>query len=677
MPYSVVDLFAGAGGLSLGFVQTGKYEIKVAFEREPHMQATYHRNHPTVELQGDVCGADYADIQRRHGAIDVVIGGPPCQGFSNANRQKNHAISQNNMLVKQYIRAIRELQPKAFVMENVSMLRSDVHRFYMEETDLDIVEEYQIPNKNTPLHLLSSEFVFDGALEIVQNLELLQQRLWPENHYRELNIIFKGEKNADKMKKSLEKHRRKLTEIAQAYIEDDADNYIAQKSREAFQAIIDYFDGILEADRIHTLIEPAIMIQRMLSKAKEIFDNHIHVDSYECTEKDGLLANIRSFAVFDYLKSILTSGEDGYVINSGVLCAADFGAPQKRERFVVMGIKKSISAVVFLPSRKIKDGHYKTVHDAIYDLEDVPPVYDLADDEEGIPLEHKEQLSSVAQQLRDSDILKNHIITKTTDVAMARFKALHQGENFHSLEESLKTNTYTDVKRTQNTIYLRLNYNEPSGTVLNVRKSMWIHPTLDRAISIREAARLQTFPDSFVFCGSKDKQYQQVGNAVPPIMAKAIAKQLAATLGKNFVRQNKKMADNHSKEVRSKNMSHIRSTNSKPEEIVRKYLFSKGFRYRKNVRTLPGCPDIVLPKYHTVIFVNGCFWHKHDCGRFVWPSSNTEYWIPKINRNVERDKQNHKKLIDMGWKVLIIWECELKKNVREKRLTKLCGEIIS
>ena len=135
------------------------------------------------------------------------------------------------------------------------------------------------------------------------------------------------------------------------------------------------------------------------------------------------------------------------------------------------------------------------------------------------------------------------------------------------------------------------------------------------------------------------------------------------------------MADNHSKEVRSKNMSHIRSTNSKPEEIVRKYLFSKGFRYRKNVRTLPGCPDIVLPKYHTVILVNGCFWHKHDCGRFVWPSSNTEYWIPKINRNVERDKQNHKKLIDLGWKVLIIWECELKKNVREDRLERLIKEI--
>ena len=137
------------------------------------------------------------------------------------------------------------------------------------------------------------------------------------------------------------------------------------------------------------------------------------------------------------------------------------------------------------------------------------------------------------------------------------------------------------------------------------------------------------------------------------------------------------MADNLTKDIRKKNMSHIRSTNSKPEEIVRKYLFSKGFRYRKNVRTLPGCPDIVLPKYHTVIFVNGCFWHKHDCGRFVWPSSNTEYWVPKINRNVERDAESHKKLTEMGWKVLIVWECELKKKVREERLARLCKEIRS
>ena len=135
------------------------------------------------------------------------------------------------------------------------------------------------------------------------------------------------------------------------------------------------------------------------------------------------------------------------------------------------------------------------------------------------------------------------------------------------------------------------------------------------------------------------------------------------------------MADNHSKEVRSKNMSHIRSTNSKPEEIVRKYLFSKGFRYRKNVRTLPGCPDIVLPKYHTVIFVNGCFWHKHDCGRFVWPASNEVYWKKKILRNVERDEVNTKALKELGWNVLVVWECELKKATIDERLEKLAYEI--
>lgn len=135
------------------------------------------------------------------------------------------------------------------------------------------------------------------------------------------------------------------------------------------------------------------------------------------------------------------------------------------------------------------------------------------------------------------------------------------------------------------------------------------------------------------------------------------------------------MADNHSKEVRSINMSHIRSTNSKPEEIVRKYLFAEGFRYRKNVKKLPGCPDIVLPKYKTVIFVNGCFWHKHDCPRFVWPSSNQDYWRPKILRNVERDNQSRKELETLGWKVITVWECELKKNVLNETLGKLIAEL--
>ena len=135
-----------------------------------------------------------------------------------------------------------------------------------------------------------------------------------------------------------------------------------------------------------------------------------------------------------------------------------------------------------------------------------------------------------------------------------------------------------------------------------------------------------------------------------------------------------RLADNHSKEVRSMNMSHIRSKNTKPEEKVRKYLFSKGLRYRKNVKSLPGCPDIVMQKYRTVVFVNGCFWHKHDCPRFVWPSTNRDYWEPKILRNVERDQNNIDLLQKAGWTVIVVWECELKKEV-EMRLNVLYDEI--
>lgn len=98
-------------------------------------------------------------------------------------------------------------------------------------------------------------------------------------------------------------------------------------------------------------------------------------------------------------------------------------------------------------------------------------------------------------------------------------------------------------------------------------------------------------------------------------------------------------------------MSHIRSTNNKPEEIVCKYLFSNRFRYRKNVKKLPGCPDIVLPKYHTVVFVNGCFWHHHDCNRFVWPKSHEDYWKPKILGNESRDQTNYALLKNAGWTV--------------------------
>ena len=134
--------------------------------------------------------------------------------------------------------------------------------------------------------------------------------------------------------------------------------------------------------------------------------------------------------------------------------------------------------------------------------------------------------------------------------------------------------------------------------------------------------------------------------------------------------------DVHDKKTRSYNMSRIKGKDTKPEEIVRKYLFSKGFRYRKNDKRLPGKPDIVLPKYKTVVFVNGCFWHKHEgCKYFVWPQSNKEFWKEKIQGTVERDLRNKARLSDAGWHVITIWECELKPEKRESTLKNLCKSI--
>ena len=137
------------------------------------------------------------------------------------------------------------------------------------------------------------------------------------------------------------------------------------------------------------------------------------------------------------------------------------------------------------------------------------------------------------------------------------------------------------------------------------------------------------------------------------------------------------MADVHSKEVRSYNMSRIRGKDTKPEELVRKYLFSKGLRYRKNDKRYPGHPDIVFPKYQTLVFVHGCFWHLHDnCKYAVMPKSNTEFWKKKLSGNRERDSQIKEALEKQGWHVIIVWECQLKKALREQTLKNLYDEII-
>ena len=213
-----------------------------------------------------------------------------------------------------------------------------------------------------------------------------------------------------------------------------------------------------------------------------------------------------------------------YIQKGNVFNAEWFGVPQERRRYIVLGIRKDIydqsgKELDFTDINKAEV--IPTVGDAINDLTNYEVGYDKKQNLQ--PYKDNNELSEYAILMRTgSEGVKNHITTKTTEKALDRFRKIKQGKNFHSLNIEDK-DTYSKPERTQNTIYLRLDPNKPSGTVVNVRKSMWIHPTLNRAISVREAARLQSFPDSFVFIGTKDSQYQQVGNAVPPLLAKGIA----------------------------------------------------------------------------------------------------------------------------------------------------------
>lgn len=134
--------------------------------------------------------------------------------------------------------------------------------------------------------------------------------------------------------------------------------------------------------------------------------------------------------------------------------------------------------------------------------------------------------------------------------------------------------------------------------------------------------------------------------------------------------------DVHDTKTRSYNMSRIKGKRTKPEDLMAKYLFAQGYRYRRNVKSLPGTPDIVLKKYRTVIFINGCFWHMHEgCKYFVWPENNAEFWKEKLLANKRRDEEKIKQLTSNGWKVLVIWECQLKSAARDATLAMLSSTI--
>lgn len=528
--YKVVDLFCGAGGLSLGFAQSDYYQIVAAAENNANAKETYKKYFSQVKLLDDVKAIDYKALKKEFGHIDVVIGGPPCQGFSNANRQKANAISTNNSLVKEYVRAVRELKPDAFVMENVSMLQSDVHRFYFSKDNKKDIRAFKIELKEDVIELLPKKYRLRPAARLLRTLDNYQDYLWDPKYYKAINVLYRQRNSEQKFIKAIEKYKKTINffvkEILKRNFEED-DIFLAED--EMAKAIIQYTEKKSDFKNAVETIERSLMFQRMYMHYAELINNNIIVKGFN--KQKSIEAKVLSFSVLDYIEKILVAEKYSYNIEKGILNAVDFGVPQKRERFIMIGIKNKKDQDNYsakLPKGTFTAESYRTVRDAISDLEMIEPSQSV----ESAPQELEDidaKDDSLCALLRDSNKLYNHVNTATKEAALERFRVLKPGQNFHDLADEFKS-TYADEKRTQNTIYLRLKYDEPSGTVVNVRKSMWIHPICDRALSIREAARLQTFPDSFIFKGTKDSQYQQVGNAVPPMLAKAIAEEVASLL---------------------------------------------------------------------------------------------------------------------------------------------------
>lgn len=532
-----VDLFSGAGGLSLGFLQTGQIQIVAAVENNKSAQQTYLANHLDVKMYGDIQEVDYDEILKECnetglGKVNIVFGGPPCQGFSNANRQKVALISANNQLVKEYVKAIERLNPEAFVMENVKEIRSNKHKFFLSSRDEQEIKDLKLVPTAEKVSLglvktLKEElilFLNDPFRVSITNYTISDRVL-----YSKLSHLSRKKKEA---KVYLTKTRKGIKKFFNSW-EKQHQFYWCPDYKEKWIELGNLLqDERSQIDEVYSCLEEVMTIHQIIMRAGEIEINGLETGSFYLKDNE-ILVNLKSYVVLDYLKAKFKSL--GYKINEDrlILNSANFGAPQQRERLFIIGIRNELveDKEVKLPEPIIENPtHFYTVKDAIRDLENVQPVVLIEEDKPLI----KDCISYANPLLKylqaGTTVVHNHVMTDTRETAMKRFRALQPGQNFHHLDDSYKS-TYSNPNRTQNTVYLRLNYNTPSGTVLNIRKSMWIHPVKNRAVSIREAARLQTFPDNFIFTGAKDAQYQQVGNAVPPLLGRAVADQLLFYLG--------------------------------------------------------------------------------------------------------------------------------------------------
>ena len=381
--------------------------------------------------------------------------------------------------------------------------------------------------------------------------------------------------------------------------------------------------------------------------------------------------------LIENVQNLLSSSEGGKIVeharklgflissdSAKVLLASDYGVPQNRRRALILG---SRLGPIALPS---PIGPRTSVRQAF----------------RGIPLKPTHQ-TLTADPASGSDL---HIARNPTPTSLERYRLIPPGGNRFDLQRLApqltpgcwirKTSGGTDL-------FGRLEWDEPARCTIRTEfykpeKGRYLHPSEDRPITHWEAARLQSFDDDFQWHGTKIRIAVQIGNAVPPLLAKAVAGEIRRHLEKhawNRDRHRKKDVilhasgtpptspwiwpsdmDRLSPSERSLVMARVKSRDTRPEMVVRRLVWAMGRRYRLHVAKLPGKPDLVFTSTKQIIFINGCYWHRHDCrkGRST-PSSRVDFWTDKFERNQRRDARARELLRLDHWSILDVWECEL------------------
>lgn len=334
--------------------------------------------------------------------------------------------------------------------------------------------------------------------------------------------------------------------------------------------------------------------------------------------------------VFSQLKKL------GYNPQYKVVNVADYGVPQRRKRLVMTGS--------LLGSITVPDGNseLRTVRDYIGNIESVEETTDP------VHRRYPRHSDSVMERIRLTPV---------------------NGGSRRDLPDTYTLECHRKEGVGFNDVYGRLRWDDVSSTItggcLNPSKGRFLHPEENRCITAREAALLQTFRRDYVFPNDipLTNLALMIGNALPPVFCAAQSSNIRQRLDEVF------MADIYDSDKRSEIMKKVKSKNTEPELFVRKLLTKLGYRYRLSTKELDCRPDIVFPSRKKVIFINGCFWHGHNCNRGHLPETNREFWTNKIQHNFERDQRNYEECIKKGWQYLVIWQCDIKISKSES-LTK-------